>query len=75
MGMFDSFYDAQDNDWQTKAFGRSLAQWSIGDAIPGAHPLPFQDKYNVGAKSPEARGLRGHDEHPHSSEALGQWTE
>ena len=42
MGMFDTMFDAKHNDWQTKAFGRSLEQWSVGDVIPGSHPLPFQ---------------------------------
>jgi len=42
MGMFDSFFDAKGNDWQTKAFGRTLEQWEVGSEIPGAHPLPFQ---------------------------------
>lgn len=41
MGMFDSFWAAS-KEWQTKAFGRSLDQWGLGDVIPGAHPLPFQ---------------------------------
>ena len=34
MGMFDSFYDAQGREWQTKALGRSLHRWEIGDAVP-----------------------------------------
>lgn len=34
MGMFDSFYDEHRNEWQTKALGRSLARWRIGDEMP-----------------------------------------
>lgn len=41
MGMFDSFYDANGNEWQTKAFGKNLDQWSIGDSIPTA-PIDHQ---------------------------------
>lgn len=34
MGMFDRMYDADGNEWQTKAFGRALDEWHIGDTIP-----------------------------------------
>jgi hypothetical protein len=34
MGMFDSFYDAQGREWQTKALGKSLHRWGIGDPVP-----------------------------------------
>lgn len=34
MGMFDSFYDAQGNEWQTKAFDCVLARFDIGDPVP-----------------------------------------
>lgn len=33
MGMFDSFYDENDGEWQTKAFGRSLHRWDIGETV------------------------------------------
>jgi hypothetical protein len=36
MGMFDSVYDADGNEWQTKAFDRVLAEWSIGDEFTTA---------------------------------------
>lgn len=36
MGMFDSMYDDQNNEWQTKAFGRQLDRFHVGDAVP--HP-------------------------------------
>jgi len=34
MGMFDSLYDADGIEWQTKAFGRSLARYASGDPMP-----------------------------------------
>jgi hypothetical protein len=36
MGMFDSVYDADGNEWQTKAFDRVLAEWRIGDEFTTA---------------------------------------
>lgn len=33
MGMFDSFYDAEGGEWQTKALGRVLSRWDIGDPV------------------------------------------
>lgn len=38
MGMFDRMYDADGNEWQTKAFGRTLDEWSVGDNIPTEVP-------------------------------------
>lgn len=38
MGMFDSLYDVEGNEWQTKALGRALSSWRIGDAIPSEVP-------------------------------------
>lgn len=35
MGMFDSIYDAQGNEWQTKAYNRLLDTYRIGDEMPG----------------------------------------
>lgn len=37
MGMFDSFYGKNNDEWQTKALGRSLDRWDIGDPVP----VPF----------------------------------
>lgn len=34
MGMFDSMYDAQGIEWQTKAYDRNLDQFDIGDTLP-----------------------------------------
>ena len=36
MGMFDSMYDDQDNEWQTKAFECGLDRFREGDPMP--HP-------------------------------------
>jgi hypothetical protein len=41
MGMFDSLYDKDGNEWQTKAFARNLARYEIGDAI-SSPPIPYQ---------------------------------
>lgn len=54
MGMFDSFYGADNSEWQTKAFGRALARWGIGDAIPGP-PIDYQAEV-VGGRSMRDRG-------------------
>jgi hypothetical protein len=38
MGMFDSFYDESDREWQTKALACDLDVYRIGDRIgEGAH--------------------------------------
>lgn len=42
MGMFDSFYDAQDREWQTKAFDRNLDVWRVGDEFPADGCVSFQ---------------------------------
>jgi hypothetical protein len=34
MGMFDSFYDADGIEWQTKALRCLLESYEIGDAVP-----------------------------------------
>ncbi len=35
MGMFDSLYDSEGREWQTKAFNRALATFDIGSIITG----------------------------------------
>lgn len=35
MGMFDSLYDDRGREWQTKALGRGMSRFSIGDRLPG----------------------------------------
>ena len=42
MGMFDSLYDEDDTEWQTKAFERVLAQYNIGDVIDSDFPVTYQ---------------------------------
>lgn len=34
VGMFDSLYDRDDNEWQTKAYTRSLDEFRVGDLLP-----------------------------------------
>lgn len=41
MGMFDSLYDKDRTEWQTKAFGCVLASYQLGDALPGP-PIDYQ---------------------------------
>jgi hypothetical protein len=41
MGMFDSLYDDQGNEWQTKAYGCNLSRFQIGDKVP-ALPVAYQ---------------------------------
>jgi hypothetical protein len=43
MGMYDSFYDAHGGDWQTKALGKALDRYDIGDPVPGP-PIDYQAK-------------------------------
>ena len=43
MGMFDSFYDAKGNEWQTKALACLLDSYRAGDTVPSA-PLTHQMK-------------------------------
>jgi hypothetical protein len=33
MGMFDRLYDAQNGEWQTKAYARTLERYDVGDKI------------------------------------------
>ncbi|GGJ56076.1 hypothetical protein [Glutamicibacter ardleyensis] len=42
MGMFDSFYDSEENEWQTKAYENQLALYRQGDELP-----PLEDHPNV----------------------------
>jgi len=39
MGMFDTLYDKNGEGWQTKAYGRQLAGFEIGDKLPDLDPL------------------------------------
>lgn len=38
MGMFDSFYDGNGNEWQTKAYFCNLNQYLVGEAVPLVEP-------------------------------------
>ncbi len=39
MGMFDSMIASDGSDWQTKALGRGLHRYNIGDKVP----VPVRD--------------------------------
>lgn len=57
MGMFDSLYDADGNEWQTKAFDCNLDRYEVGDVmlasvddfqvevLGGVRGLPSQDSF------------------------------
>lgn len=36
MGMFDSLYDTEGNEWQTKAFSCNLDRYEAGDKMPAS---------------------------------------
>lgn len=61
MGMFDSLYDAEGREWQTKAFECLLDRWDIGDEMPAA---AFDD-YQL-----EVIGGPERETHPRYSESL-----
>lgn len=52
MGMFDSLYDAQSNEWQTKAFDRLLDSYGIGDEVPTYGVTTFQVEILGGTDEP-----------------------
>lgn len=47
MGMFDSFYDTDNSEWQTKAYHCVLAEYKIGDSITGDFPDSYPATYQV----------------------------
>lgn len=47
MGMFDSLYDAEGREWQTKAYARILDQVEIGEVMPDPEDAPAFDSYQV----------------------------
>ncbi len=55
MGMFDRIYDDRGREWQTKALGRALRSWRVGDTMP----LPFNGQVEVvgGAGAEDRWGL------------------
>ena len=40
--MFDSLYDAQEREWQTKAFDCNLDVYRVGDTIPADCAATYQ---------------------------------
>ena len=42
MAMFDRLYDEHDREWQTKAFGRTLHAYRVGDPILANIPAACQ---------------------------------
>ena len=42
MGMFDSLYDANNEEWQTKAFDCELIGYRVGDAMPDVCESDYQ---------------------------------
>lgn len=48
MGMFDSLYDADGEEWQTKAFYCGLAVYRIGETLPrDIFPESYPTTYQV----------------------------
>lgn len=47
MGMFDSLYDAEGHEWQTKAYSRVLDQIEIGEAMSELADAPDLADYQV----------------------------
>jgi hypothetical protein len=61
MGMFDSFYDARDVEWQTKAYACDLEVYRVGDRPnredwPTTHPSHYQVQV-CGGRGPDGRYL------------------
>lgn len=42
MGMFDSLYDASNEEWQTKAFDCVLDRFRVGDPMPDVDKPDYQ---------------------------------
>jgi len=47
MGMFDSFYDSDSNEWQTKAYENQLAAYRQDDVLPELECHPDITDYQV----------------------------
>lgn len=52
MGMFDSMWDADGMEWQTKAFDCGLAGYQVGDELPFIGTDTYQVEIFGGAKWP-----------------------
>jgi hypothetical protein len=59
MGLFDSFYDADDAEWQTKALGSTLETFRIGDRVTAAE-VDFQIEVINGSLIPKAPAYTNH---------------
>ncbi|MGQ3384508.1 hypothetical protein [Glutamicibacter sp. TV12E] len=47
MGMFDSLYDSDEREWQTKAYENQLAAYRQGDVLPELEHHPDITDYQV----------------------------
>lgn len=47
MGMFDSFIDTDGNEYQSKAFGKSLTTYSTGDAVLLVRAAVTEEEYDT----------------------------
>lgn len=47
MGMFDRLYDKNTNEWQTKALGRALTSFRIGDKLDKIPDFPISYQLKV----------------------------
>lgn len=52
MGMFDSMYDADGDEWQTKAFHCELDRYTIGDELPFIGTNTYQVEILGGPSNP-----------------------
>jgi len=50
--MFDSLYDVDGNEWQTKAYHNLLDNYLIGDRITAGPPFTYQVKVLGGDEPP-----------------------
>lgn len=55
MGMFDSLYDSEGNEWQTKAYYCELDRFREGDILPGP-PFSYQLEILGGPGDKASRG-------------------
>lgn len=56
MGMFDSMYDKNGDEWQTKAFDCLLDRYQLGDSLPGP-PTDYQVEIYGGPQPAASRGV------------------
>ena len=88
MGMFDSLYGSDGVEWQTKAFGRTLTAYQIGDPMPveminnyqmqvigGPHGDPYRWTYATVRDGKFAKVPDDRDESLPLLEYSGGWNE